>query len=196
MITGCHIGDCHYIDGNLQAKRKFEFLTSLLEEAGLESDRIMLDWISASEGQRFAEIVREFTDHIKELGPSPFSSDNPAPELLLNMRAAQAAAEEFRLRSLVGKEEKLLKKGNVYDEEVDEEDFRKIMEDAVETEFIRQKIRLILADDSSSILQISDKIGLDSQKVLEHIVAMRQMGWVDVKEIDGTTPLYETIEVV
>jgi len=194
MITGCHIGDCHYIDGNLQAKRKFELLTSLLEEADLDSDRLILEWISASEGQRFAEIVRDFTSWIKELGPSPFSLDNPDPEQLLNMRAAQAAAEEFRLRALVGKEERILTKGNVYSEEVTEEDFKKLLKGAIETEFIRQKIRLILVDCPSSVRQISDRVGLNSKQVLDHIVAMRQIGWVDLKKIEDTTPIYESME--
>jgi coenzyme F420-reducing hydrogenase delta subunit len=195
MITGCHIGDCHYIDGNLQTKRKFEFLTSLLEKAGLQGGRIILEWVSASEGQRFAEIVEKFTDHIRGMGPSPFSREDIDPETLLNMRAAQGVAEEFRLRALVGKEEKLLNRGNVYNEKVSEEDFKELLDEAIETQFIRQKIRLILIDNPSSVKVISDKIGFEAEKVLDHMVAMRQMGWIDVTGIDGTTPIYGIMEV-
>jgi F420-non-reducing hydrogenase iron-sulfur subunit len=71
LIGGCHPGDCHYINGNLKARRRVAILKSVLEDAGLEPQRVWLRWISASEGAYFAETVREMVDHIRTLGPSP-----------------------------------------------------------------------------------------------------------------------------
>ena len=71
LIGGCHPGDCHYLKGNYHARRKFALLSRMFEELGLESERLQLSWVSASEGPRFAEIVTEFTTKITELGPNP-----------------------------------------------------------------------------------------------------------------------------
>jgi F420-non-reducing hydrogenase iron-sulfur subunit len=71
LIGGCHPGECHYISGNLKARRRVAILKSVLEDAGLEPERVWLRWISASEGAYFAETVREMVDHIRALGPNP-----------------------------------------------------------------------------------------------------------------------------
>jgi len=71
LIVGCHPGDCHYLTGNYRAERKVAMLKSLLEDLGLEPDRVRIDWASAGEGERFARIVEEFVKRIIELGPSP-----------------------------------------------------------------------------------------------------------------------------
>jgi F420-non-reducing hydrogenase iron-sulfur subunit len=70
LITGCHIGDCHYISGNEHTKERFENLFDIIiKQIGLHPDRIRLEWVSASEGQKFAELITEFTKMIKRLGP-------------------------------------------------------------------------------------------------------------------------------
>ncbi len=75
IVTGCHLGECHYISGNQNAERRVENTKRALEYLGLGAKRLRLEWISASEGQRFAEVMREFTKEIKELGPSPFRKE-------------------------------------------------------------------------------------------------------------------------
>lgn len=70
LVSGCHIGDCHYISGNEYTKERFERLhTILIKQLGIDSKRVRLEWVSASEGKRFAEVITEFTNQIKELGP-------------------------------------------------------------------------------------------------------------------------------
>ena len=75
LIGGCHPGDCHYISGNLKARRRVAILKSVLEDAGLEPQRVWLRWISASEGAYFAETVREMVDHLRTLGPNPLKQE-------------------------------------------------------------------------------------------------------------------------
>ncbi|TXT60362.1 MAG: F420-non-reducing hydrogenase iron-sulfur subunit D [Promethearchaeota archaeon] len=71
LITGCHIGDCHYISGNEYTRDRMAHVESLIKKLGFEEDRFKLHWISASEGKQFSELITEFTNNIKELGPSP-----------------------------------------------------------------------------------------------------------------------------
>jgi len=70
LISGCHIGDCHYISGNEYAKDRFERLHEIvIKQLGINPKRVRLEWVSASEGKRWAEVITEFTQQIKELGP-------------------------------------------------------------------------------------------------------------------------------
>jgi len=71
LIGGCHPGDCHYQSGNYKARRRVAILSEILEQMGLEKDRVWLRWISASEGQYFADTVTEMVAAIKEMGPNP-----------------------------------------------------------------------------------------------------------------------------
>ncbi len=75
LVTGCHIGDCHYIDGNHKAEERIGLLIKSLDKVGLKG-RLRLEWISAGEGRKFAEVIEEFTEEIRRLGPSPIQSLN------------------------------------------------------------------------------------------------------------------------
>jgi len=70
LVSGCHPGDCHYISGNFYARRKFFLLKELLKWVGVEEDRVHFSWVSASEGQKFSEVVTQVVDSIKPLGPA------------------------------------------------------------------------------------------------------------------------------
>jgi len=69
VISGCHPGDCHYISGNLVARRRFGIIRDLLEFFGIENGRVHFMWASAAEGERFAVLIRKATKIIKKLGP-------------------------------------------------------------------------------------------------------------------------------
>jgi len=71
LVAGCHPGDCHYQSGNYKAVRRVELVRKLLEELGLEPERVKFVYVSASEGRRFAEVVKEFVEELKKLGPNP-----------------------------------------------------------------------------------------------------------------------------
>lgn len=69
MVLGCHPGDCHYAKGNYYARRRIALVRDLLDSLGIEEDRFHFEWVSASEGNRFAELVSEMTEKIEKLGP-------------------------------------------------------------------------------------------------------------------------------
>ncbi len=70
LVSGCHPGDCHYISGNLVARRRFAILHDLLNLFGIEPERVSFMWASAAEGERFALLVRKATKIVKKLGPN------------------------------------------------------------------------------------------------------------------------------
>ena len=71
LVGGCHPGECHYMKGNYFARRRMLLAKKLLEHVGIEPERLHLEWISASEGPKFAETIQSFTEEIKKLGPNP-----------------------------------------------------------------------------------------------------------------------------
>lgn len=73
LVSGCHIGDCHYIAGNEQAEKRMKMTSELLDILGIGHDRMRLEWISASEGEKFANTMTEFTEQIRKLGPNPLA---------------------------------------------------------------------------------------------------------------------------
>jgi len=90
LVSGCHPRDCHYSEGNFYARRRLEVLKKFLEILGLDERRFEYTWVSASEGQRWQEVVRKFTERIHELGPAP--KINPEQMAMAQKAAAQAEA--------------------------------------------------------------------------------------------------------
>ncbi len=71
MVLGCHPADCHYIGGNYRTRRRIALLKMLLEQYGLDPERLKLEWVSASEGEKFQNTVTDFVEMIREMGPNP-----------------------------------------------------------------------------------------------------------------------------
>jgi len=69
LIAGCHPGDCHYTNGNIKTLRRFKLLQKMLDQFGIERERVRLEWISAAEGERYAQVVRSMTEQVRSLGP-------------------------------------------------------------------------------------------------------------------------------
>jgi F420-non-reducing hydrogenase iron-sulfur subunit len=73
LIGGCHPGDCHYVSGNYKARRRIALLRRILETLDLEPERVQLEWISASEGKKFANYVTDMTEQVRQMGANPAS---------------------------------------------------------------------------------------------------------------------------
>jgi len=80
LVGGCHIGDCHYLEGNYDMQMRYNELHEILEKVGINPDRYRLEWVSASEGKRFSEVVTDFVNKVKELGPLAKAGDRIEPK--------------------------------------------------------------------------------------------------------------------
>lgn len=69
LVAGCHFGDCHYLEGNFKTMRRIEMLKMSMMHFGIDEKRLRLEWISASEAEKYAKVSFEFTDQLKQLGP-------------------------------------------------------------------------------------------------------------------------------
>jgi coenzyme F420-reducing hydrogenase delta subunit len=88
LVSGCHPGDCHYTAGNFYARRRLEVLRELLDVMGIQPERFHYTWVSASEGQKWKQVVSDFTARIHELGPATSFSSCAAVAVETGMKTA------------------------------------------------------------------------------------------------------------
>lgn len=81
IVLGCHLGECHYDTGNHRTAKRLPVLIDLLTFVGLEPERLRLDWVSASEGDRFSKIMIEFTESVRDLGPNQWAKEKAMMEI-------------------------------------------------------------------------------------------------------------------
>ena len=186
MILGCHPGDCHYLTGNFQAEKKIQLTRKLFEMAGIGSERILLDWVSAGEGERFAQVVRQFVEKMRQLGP--FDLD---PEAKERLRAIGASLEGEKIRWMVGKGPELLEKENVYGERLPKERIQEVIEGTIRDEFIKNRIMLLVGSKPLAAAEISKTLNLQLKDTLPYLVSLVGEGRIgfDPSE-EGKVPRY------
>ncbi len=167
MILGCHPGDCHYLSGNIQAERKMTFLRKLLADEGIGDGRLILDWVSAGEGQRFAALVSGFTGQIRSLGPLPVTEETEG-----TLRAIQASLEGEKIRWMAGKAPELLEKDNVYGERTDPTRVKEVLEATVREELRKNRILRYLESGPMTAKEISGKLDISLKEALANLVSL------------------------
>ncbi len=190
FIGGCHLGDCHYIKGNYYAEKRYKMTKRLLTKTGLNPDRLQLKWISASEGQLFADTMKEITEKITKLGPSPVAGKNPDLNILEQLLIIRNVAEDYRLRVLIGKGISLVDEHNVYNEPLDPERFEELLDNAIEEEYVRSGILFYTKEKPTSVVEIAGKLNLSPEIVLQHVVTLKDRDLIKMDHIDGDTPYY------
>lgn len=190
LLGGCHLNDCHYISGNFYTEKRVRLMWKLLENSGIDPKRLRLEWVSASEGEKFSKVVTEFTENIRKLGPSQVKKDQL---LRSKIAAADEASESFRLRALVGKELGLEKTGNVYGNKLEQTELEKLIDAATKDEFERSLILELSKDKPKSVKELGKVMGVPTDKVLRHIVVLRQKNLIAMEHPEGFTPTYKTI---
>jgi F420-non-reducing hydrogenase iron-sulfur subunit len=167
MILGCHPGDCHYLSGNIQAERKMNLLKTLFAQEGIEGARLVLDWVSAGEGQRFAQLVSQCIEQVRALGPFPRSRHMEG-----KLQAMQSALEGEKIRWMTGKGPELMEKENVYGERVEPSRIQEVLEATVREELMKNRILTVLEEAPLAAREISGELGLSVPETLPYLVAL------------------------
>lgn len=186
MVLGCHPGDCHYLTGNVHAEQKMGLTRKLLVMEKIESERLLLDWVSAGEGERFSRVIREFVEKIRSLGPFPLDQETKR-----KLEAVEASLEGEKIRWMVGKGYELTEKENVYGERLSKEKLEKLIEETIRDELIKNRIIGIVRSNHLSAKEISDTLNLELKETLSYLASLVGDGKIgfDPSE-EGKIPKY------
>ena len=184
-VLGCHPGDCHYQTGNYQAEHKMQMTKRVLEEIGIEPERLYLDWISAAEGRRFSEVITEFTNEIKEIG-----SIKEIKDFRQKISIGESIAESVRIRWLVGMERELLEYGNVYNEKIEEAEFRDLVWKNIVTEYNKERICSMIKETPQTVRDITKELNMSKSEVFRYLTDMENQGHVSLLDFKGNSPRY------
>ena len=190
IVGGCHIGDCHYITGNYYTEKRIAMAKSLMKTAGLDPKRLSFYMVSASEGKRFADLVTDFVETIRKLGPSRMTTDE---KLRRRLDAAIDTAKSYRLRLLNGKEISLIQAGNVYDKFIDAKKLDTIIDITLKEEFERNFILQLTKERPLSVREMAEELDAPTDEILEQIVVLRSKNLIAMDAIVGVTPKYRAI---
>lgn len=191
MVLGCHLGTCHYMTGNYYTERRMKTTKKVLKKVGLSPKRLLVEWVSAAEGERFATLVREFTEEVRKLGPLGKETELKLEQLKTRLTAAKEALAQEKIRWLVGKERELVEDKNVFGEKASQADFDQLMFQTVEKEFAKRRILLSMGKDALSVKEIARIVGVSPTEVLRNMISLERAGLVSVAGIDGSSPKYQ-----
>jgi coenzyme F420-reducing hydrogenase delta subunit len=184
FIGGCWLGECHYVtEGNYDALFNMHFGRKLLERIGINPKRLRLEWISASEGTRYAEVMNDFGKQLKEMGPLGESEGLDAETLKLNLLAVTKLlpyaklVERERLRVRFDKQEK-------YDEYFASDEFNRLFEELIVDKLAISRIMLLLRDNPLSARDISESLGIKASEVSRHLSNSSRLGLVSFDDAE------------
>lgn len=185
LVAGCEFPTCHYINGNHYALRNMQMTKRLLEKAGIDPERLRLEWISASQGDRFARTIKEFTKVMDEKGPIAEEKRES-----IELKAAIECASDYRLRILGAKSKEFEESGNRYSERFTHHEIDRLIDEAVKDEFISKKMQILMRGSPRSIKELSGELDESPPKVLKCMQDMKHLGLVELDRLDGAMPIY------
>lgn len=189
-VLGCHPGECHYSIGNYEAINMAIGVRKLLDYCGINKERLLLDWVSASEGIRFRDLVEGFNVKIAGLGPLGKAEGTNADELRVALAVARRVVESEKFRYIMGKQTEFMKEGNRYGERFTRQETDRALESTITEALIENRILLLLEEKPLSVKETAERINLFPFQVLRYISILRKKGAVALFDIEGTSPLY------
>jgi coenzyme F420-reducing hydrogenase delta subunit len=182
VIAGCLLGECHYItEGNYLALSNVHLFKKLLERIGLNADRLRLEWISASEGMRFAEVMNDFSEQLIALGPLGKGEGIDENGLKFKLEAIKnlipyiKLVERERLRVPYKSEEE----SNTF---FASDEFDRLFQELIGDKLEKSQIMALLRERPLSTGEISEILGVDSSEVSIHLIAAARQGLVNFDE--------------
>lgn len=173
MVLGCHFGDCHYINGNYNAERRIIAAKQLLTFTTIEAERLCLDWVSAAEGERFANLVNSFVRKIAEMGP--VTCENKGKNALL---AVLDVLQGEVFRHVTGIEWQVTEKEDVYGTRMSRREFEEKRNAIIHREFLRSIIVRLLDGNILSVPDLALQLETAPDAVFSEICALQEKGLV------------------
>ncbi len=194
MAVGCYFGDCHYITGNHQAKAKMEITRKLLKHAGLNEDRLAFRQCSSGEASVFVEIITEFTEKIRSLGPLGGGSDQlSAPGITDKLETARAVLDSEKIRWVIGKRTPFLEEGNMYGEIFTEHEFSRAIDMIIVEETEVQEILGKLKQGAQSVKDLAKALAIPTERAFRYVIALKRKGMVSLEKVSGRTPIFQLV---
>lgn len=190
LVLGCHFGDCHYISGNYRCKYRMETVKELLTIVGINPERLYVGWVSAAEGQQFAQTVASFTDQLMAIGPLGEAESENGDKINENLAAAICALSSDRVRWLIGEREILVEGQNVYGNQMPPEEYQQLLLDSLIDEYKCSKVEQAIKDEPLSVKEMAGRIDLIPREVLPYINLLKDNGRVVRADVVGRSPRY------
>jgi F420-non-reducing hydrogenase iron-sulfur subunit len=165
-------------------QKRMRVIENLLDMAKIERARVQLRWVSAAEGQLFANYVKELSEELSGLGPFD------ASKFSLQLSAIESVLNSPRVRWLIGIDRQVTERGNVYDQKVDSAQFERTLRAVCESEYENALILEVLRSGPKSVREISAGTGLALQEVSKRLVDVEKMGAAELHGYEGATPKF------
>lgn len=169
FIGGCWLGECHYVtEGNYDALSTMHLGKKLLEAAGINPERLRLEWVSASEGNRYAEIMTDFTHTLKDFGPLGEAEKMDKATLALKLEAIRKLLPYVKL---VEREKLRVRFENkaAYENYFSSAELKTLFDDLIADKFAVSQIVELLREQAHSVGEIADRLGMSRSEVSKHL---------------------------
>jgi hypothetical protein len=166
-----------------------EQVSRIIEKSKIPPQRFKLAWISASEGKIFAQLIQDFTEELKKLGPLSKEAIGGVPTIN-KVAAAENLFLEFPVRWLTSKAEILAREENVYRDKLDPDKLKNITDNFFETEHLKHLILQLITSKPTSLLTLSEKLDTPSKEVFDCLVQLKMEGLVDIVGFENDYPVY------
>ena len=191
FIGACLPGECHYSSGNYHAKAKVMVVRSILENAGINPDRLVIRMMSSAEGGKFVQYASEFIQFITDLGAIGQIEKLEADELMLKLTAARNAVAGKKLRWIMGKNLEFQEQGNLYGEVFTEHELKRLFDEVILDECTIQEIKLLLKEQAVTAKQLSKQLDVPTPRIVRHLADMRKVGLVEVSSENGGSAFWK-----
>ena len=169
------------------AKRILRFLK-------VNPERLLLEWVSAAEGARFAQVVTDLTEKIRQLGPLGTDTEEGIDALGFKLRAAMSAVSGEKLRWVASKQTEFVTDGNKYGEVFTSHEVNRLLDGVILEEMTVQQILLLLGQEPLSVQELSKKLDISPPDVMRHMLALLRKELIILCEVRGRSPLYTVAE--
>jgi F420-non-reducing hydrogenase iron-sulfur subunit len=184
LVFGCHIGDCHYLEGNVYAAYRIEVVRYLLDLSGIDQNRLHLRWVSATEGQQFAEYVTGLTDLLRGLGPLDHE------QMATRLAAVSRVVMNADLRWLMGLKRQLTERENVYHDRLDAASYDRLVKSAAQEEYHRALLYEALQAGPQTVRQMAAANGLPIFAVSLRLNDLEKTSLVSIQGHEGHSPKF------